>query len=132
MILIWKKLELTRGEDAELKYAIIKKQIIDTEGKPVGKANTNSILDSRQYEVEYFDKDIEILTIHFITEIILAQVDDKGRRQMFIDKREDHRVPSNTVLQSNGFIATHTETKRRRRTLRGWEFYIRWKDRPGD
>ena len=126
------KLWLPRGKDAELRHATVKKRIVDIKGKSVGKVDKNLILDSRQYEVEYFDKDIEILTINFITEIILAQVDDKGRRQMFIDEREDHRVPSNTVLQSNGFIATHTETKRRRRTLRGWEFYIRWKDRPGD
>ena len=47
---------------------------------------------------------------------------------MFIDETEDRRVLSDAILQYDCLIATHMGTKRRRRTVRGWEFYIRWKD----
>ena len=49
------ELGLPRGKDAELKHAIVKKQILDIEGKPIGKVDKHPILDSRQYEVDYYD-----------------------------------------------------------------------------
>ena len=77
--------------------------------------------------MEYYDRDIEILTANIIAESQLVQVDDEGRQQIFIDEIEDHRVLSDAVPPSNSFITTHTRTKQRRRTLEGWEF-LRWKD----
>ena len=47
---------------------------------------------------------------------------------MFIDETENRRVLSDAILQYVCLIATHMGTKRRRRTVRCWEFYIRWKD----
>ena len=55
------KLGLPSGKDAELKHATVKKRIVDIKGKPVGKVDKNLILDSRQYEVDYYDGHIEIL-----------------------------------------------------------------------
>ena len=39
--------------DNELSYATVKKQVIDKDGVPIGKANTSIHLDSRMYEVGF-------------------------------------------------------------------------------
>ena len=51
---------------------------MDDEGKPVGIANDNPILDLRQYKVEFLDGETEIMTAKLIAENIFAQVDDNG------------------------------------------------------
>ena len=42
-----------RGLDGELENIKVKKRALDVDGMPIGKANKNSILDTRAYEIEY-------------------------------------------------------------------------------
>ena len=46
------ELGLPRGPDDELRHATVKLIIKDNEGLPIGKVNNNSLVDSRQFEVE--------------------------------------------------------------------------------
>jgi hypothetical protein len=122
------ELGLPRGQDDELAYARVKRRAVDVEGKPVGRPSTNPLLDSRQYEVEFMDGDTEILTANIIAENFLAQVDEEGHRQMLIDEIEDHRITDDAIPIDQGTIPTPSGMKRGRRTTKGWELSVRWKD----
>ena len=60
---------LVRGVDTELLHATVQGRVHDHDGKPIGIANTNPLLDSRQYEAEYIDGQNEELTANLIAEV---------------------------------------------------------------
>ena len=122
------KLGIVRGPDGDVQQAHVKKRVVDDEGRPLGIANDNPILDLRQYEVEFLDGETEILTANLIAENILAQVDDNGYMHMMIDEIEDHRVLPDAVKKNEGTYTTSQGTIRRKRTTKGWELLVRWKD----
>jgi hypothetical protein len=122
------ELGLPRGQDDELAYTRVKRRAVDVEGKPVGRPSINPLLDSCQYEVEFMDGDTEILTANIIAENLLAQVDEEGHRQMLIDEIEDHRITDDAIPIVQGTFSTPSGMKRRRRTTKGWELSVRWKD----
>ena len=100
----WKKdpylnmeLGLPRGDDAGMLHATVKKRAVDVDGKPVGVAHSNPLLDTRKYEVEYIDGMTEILSANIIAENLLAQVDEEGHRQMLFDEIINHRTNAHTI-----------------------------------
>ena len=120
---------LPRGEDGEREHAIVKRRAIDVDGKPVGKSNTNPILDSSLYEVEYIDGTVEIMPANLIAENLLAQVDEEGHRQMLMEEIIDHRKTSDAIEKINGFMVNKSSnTKRRVMTTKGWHICVQWKD----
>ena len=66
---------LPRGEDGALEHATVKRRQLDDEGNPIGKSNANITLDSREYEVEFLNGELEVFTANTIAENLLAQVD---------------------------------------------------------
>ena len=94
----------------------------------MGVANNNPILDTRQYEVEFLDGQVEILTANLIAENIIAQADNEGHYHLALDEIEDHRVLEDAIPKSKGTYTTKQGTTRRKRTTRGWDLLVRWKD----
>ena len=120
---------LPRGDDNQLMHAIVKKRKIDENGKSIGAANNNPILDTRLYEVEFIDGTIEAITANTIAENLLAQVDAEGHRQLMIDEIIDHRSDANAIQKKDGYsINKKYNTKRKKLTTRGWELCVIWKD----
>ena len=70
------KLGLLRREDGGLMHAIVKRRKLDYEGKIVGIMNNNSLLDTRAYEVEFYDSTTKFLPANIVSENLLVQVDD--------------------------------------------------------
>ncbi|KAI2498349.1 Reverse transcriptase (RNA-dependent DNA polymerase) [Fragilaria crotonensis] len=122
------ELALPRGDDGQLMHARVTKRLKDNEGIPVGTANDNPLLDSRKYEIEYADGNIEELTANIIAENLIAQVDEEGRRQMMLDEIIDHRVNEDAIPKSQGTYVNPYGVKRQKQTTRGWEVLIQWKD----
>ena len=60
------------------KYARVKKWLKDNQGRPIGIASDNPILDTRMYEVEYQDSHTAALAANIIAENLFAQVDEEG------------------------------------------------------
>jgi len=118
---------LPRGEDGALEHAIVKRRKIDAEGNPIGKSNPDIILDSRQYDVEFLNGDLEVFTANTIAENLLAQVDEEGHRQLLIDEIIDHRTLKDAIPMSEGTFKTKHGAIRKKRTTRGWELCVRWK-----
>ena len=62
------EMALVRGGEGELIHATVRKRVRDHDGKPVGIAHANPLLDSRKYEVQYIDGHVEVLTANLIAE----------------------------------------------------------------
>ena len=125
------ELGLHRSEDG-IRRARVKRRAVDDEGTPLGVASSNPLTDSRQYEVEFLDGGTEILTANLIAENLLAEVDDYGNRSMLLDEIEDFRTNKEALTEEEAIYYTKNGLRRTKRTTKGWEFYVRWKDGSGD
>jgi hypothetical protein len=73
-----KELELPRG--GELAKARVLKCSRDGDGVPTGYRHEKSILNTRQFEVEFQDGSVDTYTVNVIAENLLAMVDPEGRQ----------------------------------------------------
>jgi len=119
---------LKRGSDGQLQKATVKRRIVDDEGRPVGTASSNPLLDTRQYEVEYEDKSTEALAANILAENLLAQVDEHGHRHRMMEEIMDHRKNDKAIPKEDGYVTLPSGTTRQRRTTAGWELYVVWRD----
>ena len=69
----------------------------DADGNPIGKRNTNPILDTRVYEVQFPDGHVEEFAANMIAESIYSQVDDEGNQYLLLQEIVDHKC-DNSVL----------------------------------
>ena len=109
-------------------FAKVTRRLRDKDGLPIGKANSNPILDTRMYEVEYPDGYKASLAANAIAENMFAQVDDEGNRHVLFDAITDHRTGGSGIKQQDAFVHTRSGTERRKETTRGWEILVQWKD----
>ena len=114
------------GDGPEL--ARVKRRKTDRDGKPIGRANKNPILDTRVFEVEFLDGHTAAMTANAIAENLFAQVDQEGHRLLLMDEIIDHRRGPDAVTQAEAFITSPSGQKRRKTTTKGWDLLIRWKD----
>ena len=95
----------------------------------MGVANNNPILDTREYVVEFMDGHEETMTANLIAEHLFSQIDDDGNRQVLLDEIIDHRVDIKTAVQEkDAYIKIKSGQKIRKKTTKGWEFLVKWKD----
>ena len=127
------ELGIQRGE-GDIERGIVKKRAVDVDGKPVGvaSATNNPLTDTRAYEVEFLDGRTETLTANVISENLMAQIDDEGRRFLLLSGIEDYRNDDTAITKSDAFYTTASGHNRRKRTTRGWQVYARWKDGSGN
>lgn len=111
-----------------MKKAVVKRRATDQDGNPIGRRNPNPILDSREYEVQFPDGSVDILTANKISESILTQVDSEGRSYSVLKEITDHRKDGTALSIDDGFIESHKGRKSRRITTKGWELLVCWAD----
>jgi hypothetical protein len=128
------EISLARGGEGELVHATVRRRLSnDEEGKPIGYAHANPLLDSRRYKIEYVDGGhLDKLTANVIAENLISQVDEKGRRPMMLGEIMDHRVLHNAIRRSEGTYVNSYGVKRRKMTACGWELLVEWKDGSSD
>ena len=115
-------------DDTGPTFAKVTKRVRDANGNPIGKAHDNPILDTRIYEVEYLDGRKESLAANAIAANMFAQIDEHGNRTMLFDSIVDHRVDGTEIKIADAFIISKSGGKRRKKTTRGWEILVQWKD----
>jgi len=120
------ELALPRGDDGPT-FARVKKRLKDADGKPVGVAHKNPVLDTRMFEVEFADGTTASMAANAIAENLFAQIDAEGNRFVLIDEIIGHRTTGDEVKQADAFVETKSG-RRRRITTKGWEILVRWKD----
>ena len=80
------------------------KRVRDDNSELIGKSNSNPLLDTSLYEVQFDDGSVEKYHANIIAEHIYEQVDDDGCTRMVIDDIIDHRSDETAVKQHNGFV----------------------------
>jgi hypothetical protein len=100
----------------------------DADGNPVGRAHSNPLLDTREYEVEFVDGATDVFTANTIAECMYSQVDDEGHSQMLLSEIIDHKSDGSAVRKDDGFETTKDGQVRPRRTTKGWKLLVSWKD----
>ena len=91
------EISLPRGQDSTPIAAHVKQRATGDDGKLLGRAHNNPLLDTRQYEVQFVDGHKEVLTANIIAENPIAQVDKDGHRQRMLSEIIDHRSNNQAV-----------------------------------
>jgi hypothetical protein len=121
---------LPRGGEAH--RGTVQRRVKDGDGLPVGRANQNPLLDTREYEVVFPDGATEAYTANLIAENIYSQVDDDGRQFAILSEIVDHRSDRTALKKAEGYSETKSGNLVPKRTTRGWEILCEWKDQSTD
>ena len=97
------------------------------DGKPIGVANENLILDTRMFEVKFLDGHTAAMSSNAIAESMFSQVDQEGNRLLLLDEIIDYRLTGTAVKPEDAFVE-HNGRKYRKKTTVGAELLMRWKD----
>ena len=79
----------------------------DSEGNPIGIKNTNSILDTREYDVVLPGGSTVAYNVNTIVENIYSQVDANGRDDGMLDEIVDHARDDTALDKKDGFVLSH-------------------------
>ena len=72
------------------------------------------------------------MAANVIAENLMAQVYDNGNRHLLIDEIEDHITTKEEISSAQGTYKTKSVFDRKKRTTKGWELYVKWKEVSGD
>ncbi|KAL7526810.1 LOW QUALITY PROTEIN: hypothetical protein ACHAXR_003492, partial [Thalassiosira sp. AJA248-18] len=97
-----------------------------SEGNPIGRANNNPILDSREYFVEFEDGKVAKLTANVIAQSMYEMCDEDGHHiqimETMIDRRKtDPAIALQEIVKGKNKSDVHRSSK-------GWQICIQWKD----
>jgi hypothetical protein len=73
----------------------------DHDGNLIGTGNTNPLLDSSLYDVEFEDGHVEAFSANTIAESIYEQVDEDGHMQLLLDEIIDHKRLADAVMKDD-------------------------------
>jgi Reverse transcriptase (RNA-dependent DNA polymerase) len=116
---------LPKGD--EFKVGTVVQRKMDADGNPTGKGNTNPILDTREYKVEFPDGEVLEYSANIIAENLYSQIDSEGRRYLLMESILDHKSDASAISKDDEFF----ELKGRRvqkKTTKGWKLCIQWRD----
>ena len=105
--------------DARIDRRIMKKRAIGNDGTPLGTHNSNVLVDTSIYKVEFENGDIEVMAVNTITENLLAQVDEQDHQHLMLDEIVDHRVMGDAIPKSKGTYVASQGTNLKSRPLGG-------------
>jgi hypothetical protein len=92
------------------------------------KANDDPILDARLCEVEHLDGHKAALSANTIAESLMAQVDSEGHQELLMEEIIGHCTDGNEAQESDAFVVSKNDVKRRVQTTVGWEINMLWRD----
>ena len=100
----------------------------DTNGRPIGKSNDNTILDLRHYLVEFEDGQGTELTANVIAGSIHAMCDPEGEHVLLFDFVVDFKRDRNsTTITEQKFVDSCGKAKNYRSTEE-WQLFCQWKN----
>ena len=116
------------GDQEDIQFAKVTKRLHDKEGRPIGTANDNPLLDTREYEVEFLDGHRESLSANVIAQHMFSQVDEEGHRHLLLDDITDFRKDDTAIDKEDAFVKMSNGVQRRRMMTKGWQLLCQWKD----
>ena len=86
------------------------------------------MLDTREYEIELEDGTEDRIMANKIAENIYSQLDDEGREILTFGDIIDHRSNGHAISKRDGFVILAGGHKKCKKTTRGWQVLVEWKD----
>lgn len=100
---------LPRGGEVLQAQVVARKR--DSNGNPIGKAHSNPILDTREYEVEFEDGAREFYSANLIAECMYSQIDYEGKNYLATLVRN---CRSQEEQDGNGYRGWHLRRQARK------------------
>ena len=120
------EIALPNAADQKLMAKVRKKVQLDERNN---ENSYNPILDGSVYEVQFSDGTTEEIAANVIAECMLSQVDTEGHHYQLLKEISDHKKNWDALSISEGFHTRRGSThKVPRKTTRGWELLVEWKD----
>ena len=98
--------------------ATVRRRATDINGKPIGSAHPNPMLDSREYEVELEDGTTDKYFANIIAENLWSQCDEEGREFLLLRGITNHRKNNRAISKDDGFIFKPNGSKLKKKTIR--------------
>jgi hypothetical protein len=100
----------------------------DRDGNPVGLANSNPIVDTHSYIIDFDNGDQTKLAAILIVELLFSQCNPDGNQCVPMDEIVDHRrLPPAIQLAFQKVVRANSRTYLKRSTI-GWQICCQWKD----
>ena len=119
------EVQLPHGE--VMQSGKVKARVRGEDGEPVGTKNTNPILDTRSYQVEFPDGDVAVYSANVIAENMMAQCDPEGNQHLLMEAIIDHQTDDQAVKFADRFVTVNGR-QHWRKTTAGWKLCVQWKD----
>jgi hypothetical protein len=110
----------------EIRSGKVMRRKREFDGTWKGRANANSMLYSRTYEIEFPDGRSDKYTANNIAENMYAQCDTKGNQFNIMDCIIDHKKDGNALERANMYVK-HWSNKQVSKTTKGWHLCVEWK-----
>lgn len=120
------KVLLPNGDQLREGTVLSRKRTADGE-RLLGKQNTNPLLDTRVYKVEFPDGSRDEYTANMIAESLYSSVDEQGNTLSMISGIVGHRKDESALTSDQSTIEVDGR-KKRIATTKGWDMLVRWTD----
>lgn len=110
-----------------MSYGTVKRQKRDQDGNLIGRANSNTLLDTAIYEVEFDSGEVEAYHANQIAEAVYAEVDMDGNKHFIVKEIVDYKKEPYAVPASEAFVI-HNGRKYPKKTTKGWKLCVLWND----
>jgi hypothetical protein len=100
----------------------------DADGNPIGQRNSNSVLDTRVYEVSFLDGHVEEYAANVIADCLYSQTDDEGNQFLILLEIVDHKKDDSAMHRDDMWIKGNNGNQHMKMTTRGWKLLVTWKD----
>ena len=119
------EVELSQGD--RVMTGKVKRRKLNPDGSVHGRANSNPILDSRTYDVEFPDGQTVEYSANVIAQNMYSQCDTEGNQYLLLKGIVDWEKDDTAVDRKDMYIQ-HGTNRHLRKTTKGWKLCIEWKD----
>ena len=120
--------ELTLPHNDKMQRATVIRRAKNDRGEIKGRASRNPLMDSRTYEVMFEDGTVKEYSANLIAQEMYSQVDIAGHHQLLLDEIIGHRKTEEALTKDQMYIKGFKGKKHLRKTTKGWELQVLWKD----
>ena len=110
-----------------MRSGCVKRQAGDAKGYLFSTRNSNPILDTRLYKVEFPDGDVAEFTANVIAENMFSQCDDAGNQYCLMSGIVDHKSNDKAVSKSDRYVVIRGRQFPINTTV-GWKLCVEWRD----
>jgi hypothetical protein len=125
------EITVQRG-DATTRARVKKRARDSTTGDLLGKRHNNPYMSTAVYDIEFPDGEIESYGANLVAENLYSQCDDEGNMFLVMEEISDHKRGNDAIPIQDGFVQSKNGNEVPKRTTRGWQLLVEWKDGASD